>query len=388
MSVKTQYEIDAKWSSVDFGVNFMQVISEETNAILSVYGKTVEGRDLYALRVGNGNRKIIATSGVHGTEPASREAFLMKTRDICYNENGEYTDFLNQHDIILIPTINPDMMHKTYRNAENIDINRVIYHLDSPEGVSFLKLVRDFNPSVHLDLHEHSSFTEGDVRYVRPMHLDPNSDVYLRQLQMEVIDFLKVEMGSEGYSADYYFDNNTGFGSLTSGMGILGKLAFTTETHIRNSDLDYRLNAQKSSFDKSLYWVKDNWSKIENMNTVFEKNLPKEDSYFTLLQGMNPGAEMYTQATHEIIKLPYGYKPIDDFSEFIDVYNLKIDENGVIPVNQLAGRMLPHLLDPRADTKVVKAELVYKGEEEERKKGGRYTKVKYDEWREVFIKYM
>lgn len=387
MTIQTQFEIDGTWSTEVYSAEMVQTISGETDATMSILGKSVKNRNIYALTIGNGPNKTLVTSGVHGTEPASHEAILMKMRDVCYNVNSKYTEFLNTHQIMFIPTVNPDETHKSYRNSANVDINRVIYHLDSPEGLAFMEAYRDFKPDTFFDFHEHSSgAVSADSTYVYAMLHDPNSDVLLRQLNGESINYTRDKVEIAGYTTDYYFPRNTGFGSLTSGISLLGTVAYTHESRTRESDLQKRVNQQKISFDASLEWQKNNTDKINNAKQYFEDNMLKEGDTFILLQGMTPGAEMYLQATHEPIKLPYGYQ-LDDvatFQNFIDVYELIVEEGNIIPVNQKSGRLLPHMLDTRSDLSKVKATPIYK--KENVVEGGRVAKAKYADWQDVVFK--
>lgn len=385
MTIQSQFEIDGTWSSVEYSAGMVQTINNETDAVISIIGYSVEDRPLYALTIGDGPNKTLVTSGVHGTERASHEAILIKMRDVCYNVDGEYTDYLNSHQIMFIPTVNPDRMHRSYRNADNIDINRVIYHLDSPEGIAFLETYRDFKPDLFFDFHEHSGNVSADTTYVYAMLHDPNSDIFIRQMQGESIDAVRDNMEDRGYSTDYYYASGTGFGSLTSGINLLGTIAYTAETRTKEEDLDKRVEQQKLSLDSSLDWQRRNTEKINNLKQYFKDHQLTEGDTYILLQGMNHGAEMYLQATHEPIKLPYGYQ-LDDisaFQHFIDVYDMTVEEGNIIPVNQKSGRLLPHMLDPRSDLRKVDATPVYRGKEFE---GGRVTKAKYADWQDVVFK--
>lgn len=384
----TQFEIDGNWTSVDDGDLLLQQIADETEAVISVIGRSVLEKNLYALTIGNGDKKLLITSGVHGTEPASREVVLMKARDICYNADGEYFDFLTRNTVMFVPTVNPDRMFRSYRNEDNIDINRVIYHLDSPEGVAYLEtLLNTFKADVHFDFHEHSGQTDKDILYVFPMRIDPNSDPTVRETHRTAIDATRSKLESEGITTDYYFERFTGFGSLTSGAGILGKIAITSESSTE-VEPSIRVDAQNKSFQFLIEWFNENHITIENMQQSFSENHLQENDTFILLQGMNKGAEMYSHATHVPITCPIAYKINDiiEFQDFIDIYNIVVDEDNIVPINQPASRMIPHLLDPLSDMKVASATRI--ASEPVKRTDGRYTKVLYDEWREVFIKYM
>lgn len=355
----TNFELTGQWTSVTDGDEFVKEVGSRTGTPIDIIGYSVEGKPLYTLTKGTGETKILITSGVHGTERANREGILSKMRDVCFNLGGGYTDILKECTIMFIPTVNPDRMHRAYRNAEGIDINRVIYYLDSPEGVAFLETYRDFKPDVHFDFHEHSGGVSADATFVFAMNHDPNSDGLIKSVQQEAIDYNISQIESKGYTGDYYYPTNTGFGSLTSGLGILGTIAYTTETRTRDEQ-EKRFKLQKKSFDNCLSWTMQNKNRLKGIKEQFLSNMLKQGDTFTLLQGMNPGAEMYTQATHEEIICPYGYEldNVTDFQRFIDVYDIKVKNDNIVPVNQRAGRMIPHLLDPRSDMKVTSATRV------------------------------
>ena len=284
---ETQFEIDGNWTTVDNGNTLLQQLSKDTNSTIIKVGESELGKDIIGLKIGNGINKTLVTSGVHGVEPASREAVLIKMRDICLNENGLYSNFLNNHTILIIPTINPDQMFKTYRNSKNIDINRVSFYLDSTEGLSFLRVIRDFKPDAFFDFHEHSGKADIDVRFVYPMSLDPNTDKVLQKTQENAINYSRDYFKTIGVSSDYYYKGNTGFGSLTCVASLLGIPCYTSETCVYNPKND-RVNMQKTSVDKALEWHSLNAESIKNMKIEFNNNMLDSEDEFTLLNGMKP----------------------------------------------------------------------------------------------------
>lgn len=381
---ETQFEIDGKWTTVANGNTLLQQLSKDTNSTIIKVGESELGEDIIGLKIGDGINKTLVTSGVHGVEPASREAVLIKLRDICLNKNGLYSNFLNNHTILIIPTINPDQMFKTYRNSKNIDINRVSFHLDSTEGLSFLRVIRDFKPDAFFDFHEHSGKGDIDVRFVYPMMLDPNTDKVLQETQENAINYSRDYFKTIGVSSDYYYTGNTGFGSLTCAASLLGIPCYTSETYVLNPKND-RVDIQKISVDKALEWHSLNAENIKKMKIEFNNNMLDSNDAFTLLNGMNPGAEMYTQAQKVPIKLPLRYKVenIDDFKDFIDIYNIDVVNNNEIPIKQNAGRLLPYMLDPKSDLRKIEASRIEVPNFSYDK--FRTTKVLQDEWGDIEI---
>lgn len=387
MPVQTQYELTGDWTSVADGEVFLQTISTETGVHLDSIGKSVEGRDLWRLTMGSGNNLILITSGVHGTEPASREAILMMARNVSYNSSGQYTEYLTNHKIMIIPTMNPDRMHVQYRNAQHIDINRGMYPLDSPEAIAFAKVLIENNPDMFVDFHERSG-TSDQIQFVRAMHLDPNSDETVRSSTQNALSFIMSNLAGMGYDAGYYPEGYTGFGSNTSGAGILGYIAFTAETFVGASSADLRISMHKATFDLALEWHSQNQSLIKSFKEKFLNDMIKPNNTFILLTGLEDGKEFYPLATKVPIITPEGYNLVSpaDFSLWQNVYGMLMSTDGFVPINQRAGRMIPHLLDPGSDIAVRPATRKEPLTPPERT-DGRYTKVLYtDGWRDVFVK--
>ena len=80
---ETQFEIDGKWTTVANCNTLLQQLSNDTNSTIIKVGESELGEDIIGLKIGDGINKTLVTSGVHGVEPASREAVLIKLRDIC-----------------------------------------------------------------------------------------------------------------------------------------------------------------------------------------------------------------------------------------------------------------------------------------------------------------
>ncbi|KAK4679565.1 putative metallocarboxypeptidase ecm14 [Podospora pseudoanserina] len=89
-------------------------------------GKSFEGRDIHALRVGarneeeeeGGSRKaILVTGGLHGREwiSTSTVTYLMWSMVTAYDKDPMVTKLLDKFDIIFIPILNPDGYEYTWQ---------------------------------------------------------------------------------------------------------------------------------------------------------------------------------------------------------------------------------------------------------------------------------
>lgn len=111
----------------------MRSLQTQSNgwASYSIYGKSVEGRELGMLRLANperttGKRPTVIITGVtHGDEYLGVEDLLPRWILEHKDEGGLQKWFANQGVIIFVPVVNPDGFEaNTRENANGIDINR------------------------------------------------------------------------------------------------------------------------------------------------------------------------------------------------------------------------------------------------------------------------
>ncbi|MGA0987955.1 MAG: M14 family zinc carboxypeptidase [Flavobacteriaceae bacterium] len=136
-----------------------QVLKE--HAELEKIGHSVEGRPIYALRLGKGPVKLLAWSQMHGNESTTTRGlfdFYVQIR------NDEY--YLSQFTFVLIFQLNPDGAQAYTRyNANQVDLNRDALAQTQPETQSFMKLLNEFSPDLCLNLHDQRTrFTVGETK--------------------------------------------------------------------------------------------------------------------------------------------------------------------------------------------------------------------------------
>ena len=382
MVAKTTYELTGEWTSSDDSDLIVQQIANETNAILDVIGQSYLGRNIYSLTVGTGDNLMMVTGGVHRSEPASREAVLIKARDVAYNLTGLYTDYLSNHKIMFIPTVQLDNNNSRH-NAQGLNINRDAYSLQTPEMRALMTVVTRENPELFIDFHEKSGSYVG-VEFINALALDPNSDKLVRNGSVVMDRDIRGSLEGLGYGTKPYPQGGIGPGKTVAIAGILGSLTATPETNMEVDVVDFRVNALKDTFDEYLKWHSENGALITEIRDLDKYGTLKPGDAFILLNGNN---EYYTNATRKQITAPEGYMlgNIENFEVWKNVYNIEISEDGFVPINQKTGRLLPHLLDPQSDMAVTVAERVEPDRTDTKK--GRWTKVMYDEWKDVFIRY-
>ena len=135
--------------------NFPDLIS------LEVAGKSVEGREIFQLRLGSGPGRILIWSQMHGDEPTGTNALLDLFQFFGKHRQEKWvSEILQKLTLICVPMLNPDGAERTQRrNAQGIDINRDARMLQTPEG-RVLKSVRDrFQPFLGFNLHNQNALT-------------------------------------------------------------------------------------------------------------------------------------------------------------------------------------------------------------------------------------
>lgn len=113
-------------------------------ANLSSIGKSVEGRELWVMRISSQPRAEVPgkpgfkyVGNMHGDETVSRQVliYLIELLLTRYGEDQRVTELVNTTDIYIMPSMNPDGFEKSVEgdcsgnaggrnNAKNIDLNR------------------------------------------------------------------------------------------------------------------------------------------------------------------------------------------------------------------------------------------------------------------------
>lgn len=104
-----------------------------TIAKLISIGKSVEGRDLWMVKISDNvavdelEPEFKYISSMHGDEIVGRELTQFFIADLLssYNKDPKITDLINQTEIYIMPSLNPDGSERRQRgNARNVDLNR------------------------------------------------------------------------------------------------------------------------------------------------------------------------------------------------------------------------------------------------------------------------
>lgn len=121
-------------------------------------GKSVQGRPIYSLDAGQGDKKVLLWTQMHGNEPTATGA-VFDLLNFLGNPPESFRDFagriLNEFHLKIIPMLNPDgavLYRRT--NALDIDLNRDALSLSSPESRILFSVADGFAPHYCFNLHD------------------------------------------------------------------------------------------------------------------------------------------------------------------------------------------------------------------------------------------
>lgn len=185
---------------------------------VKIIGKTVEGRNLYALKYSNSGFgkdeskiKVLIFAQQHGNENSGKEGALFLAVELLKPENKYLFDKI---DFVLIPQLNPDGSEKNQRrNGNGVDLNRNHLILTEPETIALHNLFNEHLFEVTMDVHEYWPYGEEWKKFGYRKNFDVtvgavtniNISEKIRLLSYNqylpfVFDFIM----SKGYSAFHY----------------------------------------------------------------------------------------------------------------------------------------------------------------------------------------
>ena len=138
--------------------SFNSVINRLKN--ISIYPGSIEtiktyqtSAGLYPLIkivLGKGNSlRALISAGIHGDEPGGIESILK------FLKNSEYSDYINEWEITLLPCINPyGYEFGTRTNHQGKDLNRLFKLKNPPLEVIFAQAILETDFKLIIDLHE------------------------------------------------------------------------------------------------------------------------------------------------------------------------------------------------------------------------------------------
>ncbi|MDC1365324.1 M14 family zinc carboxypeptidase, partial [Algibacter sp.] len=157
-------------------------------------GQSVLNNPIYGLKIGNGKKRILMWSQMHGNESTTTKA-LFDLFNTFLDTHSELNYILEACTLYIIPILNPDgALAYTRINANEVDLNRDAQNLTQPESTVLRHIFETFKPHFCYNLHgQRTIFSAGTtnnsatVSFLAPAQdaactITPN-----RKVAMEVI---------------------------------------------------------------------------------------------------------------------------------------------------------------------------------------------------------
>lgn len=174
----------------------IEPILEKLNSdfAVSVIGKSVKEKPIYAVKFGTGKIKIYMWSQMHGNESTTTKA-LFDLFHFLSSKDKTATEFKKTFTLLCIPILNPDGAEAYTRvNANDIDLNRDSVNLSQPESKVLRSVFGEFKPDFCFNLHDQRSiFAAGNtdnpatVSFLAPSYNEARSVNEVRQRAINII---------------------------------------------------------------------------------------------------------------------------------------------------------------------------------------------------------
>lgn len=251
-------------------------------------GSSAEGRSIYSFQIGNGKRKILIWSQMHGNESTTTKA-VFDLFNFLQNEEDEIArELIKSCCLYIIPILNPDGAHNYTRvNANGIDLNRDMQNLSQPESKLLMEVYREFQPHFCLNLHDQRTiFSAGDKRrpatlsFLTPSMDEDRSVDEFRKTSMKVIAGVAEDM--EEYLSEGIGRYDDGFNINCAGDTFQNLSTPTILFEAGHSEGDYaREQTRKQVFRallSAIYQISDHDIETDGYERYFE--IPENQKLF------------------------------------------------------------------------------------------------------------
>lgn len=164
-------------------------------------GKSVAGREIFSVKIGNGETKVLLWSQMHGNESTATMAMfdIFNFFSICDSFDEFKKIILLNLTIYFVPMLNPDGAENFEReNAFGIDLNRDAIRLVSPESKILIQLHEKIKPEFAFNLHDQenkhavsNSKKHAVISFLAPPYNFERGINLTRKKTMQVISVIK-----------------------------------------------------------------------------------------------------------------------------------------------------------------------------------------------------
>lgn len=187
-----QKMISGRYITFDHITGILDSLSKKSH--VAIIGCSVNGIPINSITIGNGPKKILMWSQMHGNESTTTKAVFDLINFLDSNSRLSIS-ILENCTIRIIPMLNPDGAQAYTRvNANNIDLNRDAQDRSQPESNVLRDCFEEFKPDFCFNLHDQRTiFNVGNtpkpatVSFLAPAHDAKRSISKSRALGMKLI---------------------------------------------------------------------------------------------------------------------------------------------------------------------------------------------------------
>ncbi|WP_254562695.1 M14 family zinc carboxypeptidase [Dyadobacter diqingensis] len=348
---------------------------------ISKVAESFEGRSITMIKVGNGPRKIMAWSQMHGDEPTATMA-IFDIFNFLDAKNDGFEELrktiLDSTTIYFVPMLNPDGAEKYQRrNAQGFDLNRDAVFLQAPEAKILKALQNTIKPEFGFNLHDQSprysagrSAKKATVSFLATAYDYPRSINTVREKSMQLIvgmnrNLQKFISGQVGRYADdheprAFGDNFQKWGTTLILIESGGYAGDPEKQYIRKLNFMSLLTAFEAIAERSYAREnKDNYEAIpENGRSLYDLivrgvTVNKDGKSYLSDLGMNRNEVNYANAT----RFFYSAK-VEEYGDLSTVFGTEeINASGLVIEN---GKVYPTAISSAQELKKLNAKDLMK----------------------------
>jgi hypothetical protein len=218
-----QNKLKGRWIHLNSILSLIDSLSSVFN--VNKIGSSILKKDIYSITMGNGKKKILIWSQMHGNESTGTKALfdLFNFFSLTNKFSEIRNSILSNCTIVCVPMLNPDGADKYTRgNAQKIDLNRDVIDKKADESIVLQDLLEITDPDYCFNLHDQRTiFSIGDenrpatISFLAPSENKERTLTPGRKKSMEVIvsmnDLLQRFIpGQVGRYSDEFYPTATG----------------------------------------------------------------------------------------------------------------------------------------------------------------------------------
>ncbi len=168
---------------------------------LEVIGDSELGAPIYKVELGNGPKKILMWSQMHGNESTTTKS-VFDLLNFLTGESHEAKTILKECTLCILPMVNPDgAIAYTRKNTNDVDLNRDAQDLYQSESRLLKATFNDFKPDFCFNLHDQrtifgagNSGKSATVSFLTPAEDQERTVTPRRKVSMELINYMNSEL--------------------------------------------------------------------------------------------------------------------------------------------------------------------------------------------------